>query len=188
MRPPSRKICAASSQSRGPCPAITVRPSGTNADDFNHRLRRARGHHTRQRPAGNRKRPLQRTGRKDHALRLDKGGGAPDRDGDLQVAVEAPDRGAMDDFGVARAQRLHEIGTHPIVRAQLIALGHRRRGDGAKHLAAGTDVLVEQQGRQTGFGGGRSGREARRPGADHHDIIVFALGSHSHFPISRLPF
>ncbi|MGY3652320.1 hypothetical protein ACVWW2_007611 [Bradyrhizobium sp. LM4.3] len=35
MRPPSRKICAASSQSRGPCPAITVRPSGTNADDFN---------------------------------------------------------------------------------------------------------------------------------------------------------
>ncbi|MGY3652321.1 hypothetical protein ACVWW2_007612 [Bradyrhizobium sp. LM4.3] len=94
----------------------------------------------------------------------------------------------MDDFGVARAQRLHKIGTHPIVRAQLIALGHRRRGDGAKHLAAGTDVLVEQQGRQTGFGGARSGRESRRPGADHHDIIVFALGSHSHFPISRLPF
>ena len=188
MRPPRRKICAASNHSSGPCPAITVRPSGHQGRRFQHRLRSARGHHARQRPAGNRKRPLQRAGRKDHALRLDEGGSATDRDGDLEVAVEAPDRRTLDDFRVARAQRLHEVGTDPIVGAELIALGHGCRGDGAEHLTAGTDVLVEQQRRQAGFGGRRRGGEAGRPGADHHDVIGFALGSNSHFPISRLPF
>ena len=162
MRPPRRRICAASSQSSGPCPAITVRPSGHQRRRFQHGLRGARGHHARQGPAGNRKRPLQRAGREDHALRLDEGRGAADRDADLEVAVEAPDRGAVDDLGAARAQRLHEIGADPIVGAELVALGHRRRGDGAIDLAAGADVLVEQQRREAGFGGGRGGREARR--------------------------
>ena len=53
------------------CPASTVRPSGTQALRLQHRLRRARRHHARQRPAGDRERPLLRAGGDDDAPRLD---------------------------------------------------------------------------------------------------------------------
>jgi len=57
-----------------------------------------------------------------------------------------------------------------------------------KEMVARADILVEQQRGQAGFGGCRSGGEAGGSGANHHHIVIFALGSHSHLPISRLPF
>ena len=69
--------CAASSQSSGPQPAITVRPAGTRPDALSSVCARARRHHAGQGPARNRERPLERAGRDDHALRLDQCAPAP---------------------------------------------------------------------------------------------------------------
>ena len=66
---PALRYCHAISHSSGPQPASTVRPAGTQARRLEQDLRRARRHHAGQRPAGDRKRPLERAGAEDHAPR-----------------------------------------------------------------------------------------------------------------------
>jgi hypothetical protein len=61
------------------------------------------------------------TGRKDRAPRLDKSGRTANRNPDLEMTIETPDGGMMDDLGLARPHLANELGARPIVGAELVA-------------------------------------------------------------------
>ena len=155
--------------------AVGHKPRG-----FEQNLPGAGGHHARQGPAGNGKRPLQCAGREDHALRFDDVRGAGDRDTELALAREVPHRGARHILRAAREEFLHQFRAGPVVRAQHGILFDRRCGDGAIDLPARRGLFVEQYGCKPGARTDGRGGEPGRPGADHRNVVIVAQLAHSY--------
>ena len=113
-------------------------------------LRAACRHHARQRPARDRKRTLDRAGRKDDAPGFDQARAGSDGDRDLAFPQQAPHICAGHMMRAACERLAHERAAAPVVVARTVPRRERRRGHGALNLPAGMRLLVEEDGVEPG--------------------------------------
>lgn len=151
-------------------------------------MRRARGHHTGQRPTWDWNRPLNRAGREDNAGGANLPAAAADRDRDLVWAQQTPDRGIGDVVRAARKGVTHDGFAAPIVVSEHGIAGEWRTDDATINLAARILLLVEQDASEAGLCTQSRSGQSRRAGSDYGYVIAVAqFACEDHAPRSRLP-
>jgi len=154
---------------------------------FQQDLCRARGHHARERPALDRKRPLEGAGGQDHALRPQHADGAADGDADLALPRELPDRRLRHIACGAGMERLHQRSAAPVCLAEDRRIAQRRFADRAIDLSAGRRLLVENYGVEAELGRRDRRRHPRRARADHRELVTLLDERLAHGPTARRP-
>lgn len=147
-------------------------------------LRRARGQHSRQRPAGDRKRALECAARENHALCVEAADLAVLQIIDTALARDLPHScvghvtraGGGECIGDCRARRV--VGSEYLLAARIGA------ADAAIDLAAHGVLFVDQHRLQPGARRARGRAHAGGTGADHDDVHCFGnkFSGHGHSP------
>ena len=178
IAPPARRHCHAYEPQQRTAAGEHASRGSDHAGGLEQDLRRARRHHARQRPARNRKRPLQRAGRRgSRRARARSSTTATRAAARYARAIDVASSSRSSDHTLAprhvrapeRANARTSARAAPVVVAENVGARERRSRDAAVDLAARRRLLVEQR-RRGRAPRDRRGRESGRTGADDREV------------------